>query len=774
MSSSIPIVNTNLEAFKLVKDPTHLLYLLYTKYGDIKEDYNNLIINQILFNKLTHLNSKFKENCYNNNDSEFLKRKYKKKESVERIPKLYDYYKNYYKYFCRPFFLNFFSASLLHNYYNIKAEIFYKNNYSLSDNKNEAEYKKVKNSMSSIDNDTENKTIFTKRKKYLIDNDIDSDKYSISLSSDIINKDNRGLISKRSENGSFEKVIYYFINEYKEIDNKKNINIFENKNNKVINDNNINDNFIQNKLIITKNKEKFDDIKIVKNIINYNKTIKNKSYSIKTDNDKKFYNIIQNIKGKNNNAVTSKLSRNSSKLEIFKKYSNNINKKQNYICEVLKNQYLSNNKNIIQDCKDNNLEIKNTNKIINEKNKNVSNNKSNKNIFALNKKLIDDQQSKNLIKIESRNNKEKTHKDCITLKGIKDQYNKQINLIKLLKFSNNYKLFNKGKMKTITLNMKSKEIKKRENNNKSKYNNEVKNEQNKLDIIFQNNNKSKSNKKVNIINKFSPSKINPHYSTNVNLNNNNTNLIKYKSETTSPKHNVFIRNKLCTKTKSVTNEKLSPFDSINSNKKNHNKKKLTYNLSYSNNEKEENNFKINIKLFNSEKNHEKRNINLISKNFLFKNYTMGKSLMGNNFNNKMLINGINNLKSIINISRNKTKNVMNTFHGKPNPHSLSNSKSSQKSNEKKNILRTSSFNTCTIDNKNIYINLKMKNNKYKDEMINSMIKSSKMIGNESGKSNIKFFEMNKKIFGKKGIFSPVNIKKSFNFNKRLFKIKNNQ
>jgi len=129
MSSSIPIVNTNLEAFKLVKDPTHLLYLLYTKYGDIKEDYNNLIINQILFNKLTHLNSKFKENCYNNNDSEFLKRKYKKKESVERIPKLYDYYKNYYKYFCRPFFLNFFSASLLHNYYNIKAEIFYKNNY---------------------------------------------------------------------------------------------------------------------------------------------------------------------------------------------------------------------------------------------------------------------------------------------------------------------------------------------------------------------------------------------------------------------------------------------------------------------------------------------------------------------------------------------------------------------------------------------------------------------------------------------------------------------
>jgi len=113
MSSSIPIVNTNLEAFKLVKDPTHLLYLLYTKYGDIKEDYNHLIINQILFNKLTHLNSTFKENCYNNNQNEFLKRIYKKKESLERIPKLDDYYKNYYKYFCRPFFFKFFFSKFI-------------------------------------------------------------------------------------------------------------------------------------------------------------------------------------------------------------------------------------------------------------------------------------------------------------------------------------------------------------------------------------------------------------------------------------------------------------------------------------------------------------------------------------------------------------------------------------------------------------------------------------------------------------------------------------
>ena len=214
MSSFISKVDTNLEAYKLVYDPTRLLYLLFTKYGDIEEDYNNLILNQLLYNKLSHLNSIFKENCYTNNYNEFLKRKYKKKESIDRIPKLYDYYKNYYLYFCKPFFLNFFSANLLHNYYNNKAEIFYKNNYSTSIEKTEEENNKGSNSnsLSSLDNDTQNKTIFTKRNKYLIDNDIDSNKCSITLTFDSIDKYNEGLESKRSKNNSFEKMINYFIN----------------------------------------------------------------------------------------------------------------------------------------------------------------------------------------------------------------------------------------------------------------------------------------------------------------------------------------------------------------------------------------------------------------------------------------------------------------------------------------------------------------------------------------------------------------------------------
>ena len=136
MSTSRSKIDTNFEAYRLVNDPTRLFHLLYTKYGDIEEDYNILISNQLMYNRLTHFNCLFKENMFNNN-REFLRRIYKKKETKERIPKLYDYYKNYYNYFCKPFFLDFFFTNLFHEFYNRKAEIFYKNNYSHSDDKND-------------------------------------------------------------------------------------------------------------------------------------------------------------------------------------------------------------------------------------------------------------------------------------------------------------------------------------------------------------------------------------------------------------------------------------------------------------------------------------------------------------------------------------------------------------------------------------------------------------------------------------------------------------
>ena len=70
-SLSIEIVNTKLEAYKLVHDPTRLLCLLYSKYGDIEEDYYLSYINQIYYNVPSHYNCIYKENQFLDNIEEF-------------------------------------------------------------------------------------------------------------------------------------------------------------------------------------------------------------------------------------------------------------------------------------------------------------------------------------------------------------------------------------------------------------------------------------------------------------------------------------------------------------------------------------------------------------------------------------------------------------------------------------------------------------------------------------------------------------------------------
>lgn len=144
----------------------------------------------------------------------------------------------------------------------------------------------------------------------------------------------------------------------------------------------------------------------------------------------------------------------------------------------------------------------------------------------------------------------------ITLKS--SQNNNQINnKIKIFKLSNNQinnNLFSQAKIKAVSMNKNSTESIKNCNNN----NHEIKIEQSKLNTIIQSHRKTKSNRKLNILNKFSPMS---RYTTNININNNK--LINYNSETNSPKSNVFLRNEICSKKKSVTTEKFSPLDSIN-------------------------------------------------------------------------------------------------------------------------------------------------------------------------------------------------------------------
>ena len=113
---TLSTVNTKLEAYKLVHDPARLLSLIFSKYGDIEEDFNLLIANQLIFNKSSHLNILYKENKILQDKDEYLRRFYKNKESLKRIPKLNEYYKNYHIFFCKPTLTDFVMGNVLKNY----------------------------------------------------------------------------------------------------------------------------------------------------------------------------------------------------------------------------------------------------------------------------------------------------------------------------------------------------------------------------------------------------------------------------------------------------------------------------------------------------------------------------------------------------------------------------------------------------------------------------------------------------------------------------------
>ena len=183
MSVALDDFNTSIEAHKLVKDPTKLFSLLYSKYGDILEEYQASLINQIIFKCSTHLNTQYQEIRFNNIFLEYMRRFYKKNEVKERVPNLYEYYKNYHLFYLKPLLRNFYYVKLLHNYQDKKAEIFYKNNYSKSSNdKSNTDENSVTSSLSSSDHYTDNRIIFGTKTKLLLEGKRDNSLLSIEVS----------------------------------------------------------------------------------------------------------------------------------------------------------------------------------------------------------------------------------------------------------------------------------------------------------------------------------------------------------------------------------------------------------------------------------------------------------------------------------------------------------------------------------------------------------------------------------------------------------------
>ena len=224
--SNLEIINTKKQAYLLIHDPKALISLLYSKYIDIEEDFNYLYLNQIIYNKSSHFNTLFKEYQYSNFIDEFLKKFYNYNESKNKIHKLFDYYRNYNLFFSKPIFCDHKYSKILHKYGDKQAEIFYKNNYGNSNEEEEEKESSNKSSLSSLDNLTNNKTIFNQKVKNIIDNNINLSKETLTLESSKTLKN--GLISKRSKNDSFIKFISPIVN-YQENKKKKKEKEKENK-----------------------------------------------------------------------------------------------------------------------------------------------------------------------------------------------------------------------------------------------------------------------------------------------------------------------------------------------------------------------------------------------------------------------------------------------------------------------------------------------------------------------------------------------------------------
>ena len=175
-----PISKKKPKFFKdLKKIALNQIHKRYGAKAKLKYTYKGLIMENLIFNKNTHLVSTFKDYMIWDYIEEFLKRFYKSEESNERVPKFASFYKNYLKFFCVPTFKEIFCNEMIHNYSEKKAELFYNENYKSKKEKNsfQEDYGLLEESESDEESDTSNankennieKTIFNETVKKKIE-----------------------------------------------------------------------------------------------------------------------------------------------------------------------------------------------------------------------------------------------------------------------------------------------------------------------------------------------------------------------------------------------------------------------------------------------------------------------------------------------------------------------------------------------------------------------------------------------------------------------------
>ena len=386
-------INTSINLYNLSQN------CLNNKYGtnsnNLKYKYLGLIMENLIFNKNSHLVTVFKDYMILDYIEELLKRYYLKKESFERLPKFAVFYKNYLKFFCLPLIKESFSNNLIHNRFEKKAEFFYNENYKNKKNNNNSSEQDIglcEDSESSTPSENKNnsnnridKTLFSKtiRKKIERYSPINTS-MTLPENGSNLKKDDSGLLITYSNENSLHNLV-------KELDINKLLN--KNKNNKktktqslehkkvskkiknnksLLNDNNKNNNYLglskenndinanEEKLFenIKANKSNFENanIKIIKN--NKNQFGRNDSYKIKKFETQTLKILLNNnYNGLFNSKSCKKLVKNGGLWKLLKNKENMSKDIDDNIITINNNKNNNNNKQNL-------LNAKNKNKIL--------------------------------------------------------------------------------------------------------------------------------------------------------------------------------------------------------------------------------------------------------------------------------------------------------------------------------------------------------------------------------------------------------------------------
>ena len=196
------ILKRKYEDYDLFSQRPNNLYLYLVshnnliKYTATKKKYNIFIINSIIFDQRIHKVAVFKNNLLWDETSEFLKRFYKKRESIERIPKIAEYYEKYTLFPPVYFGLEGLILIIMNKWTKRKK------NYLeyIEDYEEERERKNIKRkntyfepliTPSLITNGTSSKSIISK-------NTLDLSKYENESNQNLINKKNNNLNSNKN------------------------------------------------------------------------------------------------------------------------------------------------------------------------------------------------------------------------------------------------------------------------------------------------------------------------------------------------------------------------------------------------------------------------------------------------------------------------------------------------------------------------------------------------------------------------------------------------